>query len=119
MKKDRNCGAQMPYPMYPPYQGINPGYMGIPAQGYMGMSNPGYMGFSGSMPINYNQPMLSGNNGISSNTLEQQINTLEQQINLLDKRVTNLETLYNNSNSISSYSSNSSSTYNSSNYQMM
>lgn len=109
MKKDRNCGAQMPYPMYPPYQGVNPGYMGMP--------NQGYMGFSGSMPINYNQPMLSGNTGNSSNALEQQINSLEQQINLLDKRVTNLETLYNNSNSVSSYSNNSS--YNSSNYQMM
>ena len=110
MKKDRNCGAQMPYPMYPPYQGVNPGYMGMPNQGYMGMPNQGYMGFSGSMPINYNQPMLSGNTGNSSNALE-------QQINLLDKRVTNLETLYNNSNSVSSYSNNSS--YNSSNYQMM
>lgn len=88
MKKDnRNCN--MPYPVYPPYQGMMPGV------------NPN-MNYP--MPIPYN----TGMNMNYSSTSNDQTSNLEQQIRNLDKRVTALE---NNT----SYSNN----YNSSNYQMM
>lgn len=98
MKKDRTCGGG-PYPVYPPYPGMNM-MNGIPPMNNMGMYSP----------VQFNP---QNNSGISTNTIEQQLNNLEQQINLLDKRVTNLETLYN------SNSTNINNKYNSSNYQMM
>lgn len=68
MKKDRNC--MMPYPVYPPYQGMNQ-MMPIP------------------MPYqNYSM-------GVSDNTFEQQINSLQQQLNNLENRVNNLENMIN------------------------
>ena len=91
MKDKRNCNNNMNYPMYGPMM-VPP--MGFPNYPQM----PNYQG----MP-NYNQ-------GITTNTFEQQINNLEQQINLLDQRVTRLEkaTMNNNYNK-----------YNDSNYYMV
>ncbi len=96
MKKDRNCGTAMPYPIYPPYQA-----------GMMPMPGMGMTPFMGSNMGNIN-------GSVSTNTIEEQLNNLEQQINLLDKRITNLESMYNTSNSV-----NYTNKYNSSNYQMM
>lgn len=79
MKKDRNCGV--PYPVYPPYQGIP----------YM----PNMMG-----PF-YDNGM--NNSTVNSN---QTISNLQEQVNLLDRRVTNLETMLNSNNNVgSNYSS--------------
>lgn len=104
MKKDRNCGMA-PYPIYPPYQGMNPGMM--PNMGPMPVPN---------MP---NQMMIPSTNmnyqvdpGVSSNTIEQQLNTLQEEVNALQRRVSSLESLYNQANT-------STNKYNSSNYQMM
>lgn len=97
MKKDRDCC--MPFPVYPPYQGMVPP-MGMPYQGNMMMPGPSM--FPGMI-----NPSSSN---VSSNTIEQQLNTLEQRINALDKRITTLENMYNNV---------SSNKYSSSNYQMM
>ncbi len=96
MKKDRNCGMA-PYPIYPPYQGMNPGMMPMPI---------------GTAPMMQSQMTPVNNDyGVSSNTIEQQLNTLQDEVNTLQRRVNNLENLYNQLNT--------SSTYNSSNYQMM
>lgn len=107
MKKDRQCGGNAPYPVYPPYQGMG-SPMGYPMPGVQ----PPYMVPPMGMQ---NYPSAGISNGVSTNTIEQQLNTLEQQMTLLDKRVTNLENMYNSSNSIN-YSNTK---YNSSNYQMM
>lgn len=85
MKDKRNCNNNMNYPMYGP--------MMVPPMGL-----PNYQG----MP-NFNQ-------GITTNTFEQQINNLEQQINLLDQRITRLEKQYINNNN---------NNYNGSNYYMV
>ena len=85
MKDKRNCNNNMNYPMYGP--------MMVPPMGF-----PNYP----QVP-NFNQ-------GISTNTFEQQINNLEQQINLLDQRVTRLEKQYINNNN---------NKYNGSNYYMV
>ena len=93
MKKDRNC-AMAPYPIYPPYQGMN------------GMPMP-----MGNMQGQMMQPNNMDYSSVSSNTIEQQLNTLQEEVNTLQRRVNNLENLYNqlgNNNH-----------YNSSNYQMM
>lgn len=82
MKKDRNC--MMPYPVYPPYQGMNPMMAPIP------------------IPVNQGYTVTQG---VSSNTLEQQINSLENRVN-------NLESMIGQNN----YSN---AKYNSSNFQMM
>lgn len=96
-REDRNCN--MPYPIYPPYQGLGPMQM----QGYQGMMP--MQGYQGMMPM---QPVPFTANSCSSNNLEQQVNNLSEQVNLLDKRVTALEgNSFNNNN------------YSSSNYQMM
>lgn len=89
LKKDRNC--MMPYPVYPPYQGMNPMMAPIP------------------IPVNQGYTVTQG---VSSNTLEQQVNTLQQQINSLENRVNNLESMIGQNN----YSN---AKYNSSNFQMM
>lgn len=106
MKKDRQCGGVPTYPMYPQYQGMG-APMGYPMPGQPPMMVPpmGMQGYTN----------MTSSNGVSSNTIEQQMNNLEQQITLLDKRVTNLENMYNSSNSVN-YSNTK---YNSSNYQMM
>ena len=76
MKDKRNCNNNMNYPVYG-------GPMMMPPMGY-----PNYQAYP-----NYN-------NGLSTNTLEQQFNNLEQQLNQLDQRVTRLERQYMNNNSI-------------------
>ena len=96
MKKDRNCGV--PYPVYPPYQGIP----------YMPNMNMPNMGMTGAVPFNVGMPSTTTT---SSSSTDQNIQNLQEQITLLDKRVTNLETMLNSQNNISQYSS--------SNYQMM
>lgn len=96
MKKDRNCGV--PYPVYPPYQGI-------PYMPNMNMQN---MGIPSAVPFNVGMSSTATTSGSST---DQNIQNLQEQITLLDKRVTNLETMLNSQNNISQYSS--------SNYQMM
>ncbi len=80
MKKDRDCSV--PYPIYPPYQGIP---MGVP----------------------YGMPMSTTNysNQNNINNIDQQINNIEQEINNLDRRISNLENMYNTSNFNNNYSS--------------
>ena len=89
MKKDRDCGGNMPYPVYPMYPGMIP-------QG---------------MPINQ-FPMIQGQQymtqGQSSGSIEQQISNLNNQINSLERRITSLENLIGNTNK-----------YNNTNYQVM
>jgi len=91
MKDKRNCNNNMNYPVYPQPMMVPP----------MGM--PNYQSFP-----NYN-------NGITSNTIEQQINNLEEQINLLNQRVTRLERQYMNNMS----NNNNYNKYNDSNYYMV
>lgn len=75
MKKERDCSV--PYPIYPPYQGIP---------------------MPGPIPImNYQTSM---NNQV--NSIDQQINNIEQEINNLDRRISNLENIYNSNNYSSS-----------------
>ncbi len=90
-KDDRNC--MMPYPIYPPYQGVNM----VPQMGMPNMGMPMY-------------PSMSTSSS-SSNNIEQQLNNIEQEINNLDRRISNLENAYNSNLSNNKYSS--------SNYQMM
>lgn len=106
MKKDRQCGGVPSYPVYPQYPAMGVP-MPYPMQGIQPpmMPNMQMQGY----------PNMNNSNGVSSNTIEQQMNSLEQQITLLDRRVSNLENMYNSSNSIN-YSNTK---YNSSNYQMM
>lgn len=92
MKKDRDCN--MPYPVYPPYQGMPMApNMGVP----YGMPMMNYP------TTNYTTQMTN-----TTNNIEQQLNNIEQEINNLDRRISNLENMYNNTNK-----------YSSSNYQMM
>ncbi len=78
MKDKRNCGSNISYPVYQQPMMVPP--MGYP-MGYPGA-------FQTSIPTN----------GVSSNTIEQQLNNIEQQINLLDQRISRLEN-FNNNNS--------------------
>ena len=89
MKKD-NRDCSVPYPIYPPYQGI-----GMP------------MGVPMGMPMNY-QSSMTTTSGNTINNIEGQINNIEQEINNLERRISNLENMYNTTNK-----------YSSSNYQMM
>ena len=81
MKKDRNCGCEGNYPVYPAYPGMMP-------QGMM------------SMPMNQMQPMMptqsfdipTGN----SSSIEQQLANMNSQINSLERRISNLESLVGN-----------------------
>lgn len=82
----------MPYPVYPPYQGMNPMMAPVP------------------MPVNQGYTMTGG---VSSNTMEQQMNSMQQEINNLENRVSNLENIINQSSNFSNTK------YNSSNFQMM
>lgn len=95
MKKD-NRDCSVPYPIYPPYQGIvSP----------MGMPGPmPIMNYQTSIPTNFQSSSASS----TMNNIDQQFNNIEQEINNLDRRISNLENMYNSSNN-----------YNSSNYQMM
>lgn len=96
MKKD-NRDCSVPYPIYPPYQGMVPP---------MGMPGPmPIMNYQTSVPVNYSSSTNSINN------IDQQLNNIEQEINNLDRRISNLENMYNKSNFSNNYSS--------SNYQMM
>ena len=71
MKKERNCGGNAPYPIYPMYPGmpIEP----FPMQSYMMQ-------------------------GSSSGSIEQQLSNINNQISSLERRVTNLENLIGNAN---------------------
>lgn len=97
MKKDRNCGCDGNYPIYPTYQ---PNFGGMMPQGMMGM------------PMNQMQPMIPNQTyGIqsgNSNSIEQQLANMNSQINSLERRITNLESLVGNPTK-----------YNNSNYQVM
>lgn len=94
--ESRNCGV--PYPIYPPYQGLDMmSYNQIPP------FNP--MSPYGPIPFTANLGMSP--NGIA-NDFENKINSLTEQVNSLDKRVTALES--------GTLSTNN---YSSSNYQMM
>ena len=92
MKDKRNCNNNMNYPMYG-------GPMMVPPMGF-----PNYQGMT-----NYPQ-VPNFNQGITTNTFEQQINNLEQQVNQLEQRVTRLERQYINNNN---------NNYNGSNYYMV
>lgn len=81
MKKDRDCSV--PYPIYPPYQG---------------------MPMPGPMPI-YQTSMPNSYQTANINNIDQQINNIEQEINNLDRRISNLENMY-NKNLNNNYSSN-------------
>lgn len=102
MKKDRNCGCNnMPYPMYPSYQGMmpmNPGIMPIPnmPMNTMAQNNFGNMDY---------MPQISQSN----NSIEQQLSSLANQVNSLERRIISLENLVGSPNS----------KYNNSNYQVM
>lgn len=94
MKKDRNCGCEGNYPIYPAYPGMI-------SQGMMGM------------PINMSpmQPMMTNQSYIptgNSSSIEQQLSNMNSQINSLERRVSNLENLVGNPTK-----------YNNSNYQVM
>lgn len=93
MKKDRNCGCEGNYPVYPTYPGMIPQCM-------MGM------------PMNQMQPMMTNQNyGIptgNSSSIEQQLANMNSQINSLERRISNLESLVGNPTK-----------YNNSNYQVM
>ena len=91
MKKDRNCGGGMPYPIYPSY----PGMMAMPNMQMNGMMPNAF----NTMP-NYMPEMNTVNTSI-----EQQLSSLTSQVNSLERRIISLETLvgsptakYNNSN---------------------
>jgi hypothetical protein len=94
MRKDQNRQA-VPYPIYPPYQGMSPMMSGVPM---MPMA-PGMMPYSD----------MSTASSCSSNTTD---SSLKEEVENLKKRVSYLE---NNLLSNSNYASN----YNSSNYQVM
>ena len=97
MKDKRNCNNNMNYPIYPPFQGVQPPMM-MPQMGY-----PNYQAYP-----NYN-------NGLTNTTLDQ-LNNLEQQVNNLEQRVTRLERQYINSmNNNANYNNK----YNDSNYYMV
>lgn len=72
MKKDRDCN--MPYPVYPPYQGMNM----VPN-----------MGVPYGMPIMNYQPSYN-----TPNSIDQQINNIEQKINNIERRIEQLENMY-------------------------
>lgn len=89
MKKDRNCGMNMPiYPAYP-MPNMMPGIsqMGMP---YMDMNN-------------------MGNNYSNSYSNNDSLSSLKNQISSLERRVSNLENLVGSNNT----------TYNTTNYQML
>ena len=94
MKKDRNCGGAMPYPVYPAY----PGMM------QQGMMPQGMTGF----PMNQMQQMMPTQSYGTSSNIEQQIANMNSQINSLERRISNLESLVGNPTK-----------YNNSNYQIM
>lgn len=97
MKKDRNCGCEGNYPVYPAYQ---PNFGGMMPQGMM------------NMPIGQMQPMMPTQTyGIqtgSASSIEQQLSNINSQINSLERRINNLENLVGNPTK-----------YNNSNYQVM
>ncbi len=93
MPKDRNCGGNTPYPVYPMY-------------GYGNMPGPlPINGINMPMPLPFPEPTVSNNSGGSS-----EVSALSNKVNNLEQRVSNLENLVNKS-----YSGG----YNTSNYQIM
>ncbi|MBE6138257.1 MAG: hypothetical protein E7173_00745 [Firmicutes bacterium] len=95
MKKDRNCGGGMPYPIYPAYPGV------MPIQN-MPMNNM--------MPNMFNTtPNYTPDMNNMSGIIEQQLSNLTNQVNSLERRIMSLESLVGSPNS----------KYNNSNYQVM
>jgi len=95
MKKDRNCGGGMPYPIYPTYQGVMP----IQNMPMNNMIPNAFNTMPGYMPEMNN---MSGN-------IEQQLSNLTSQVNSLERRIISLEALVGSPTS----------KYNNSNYQVM
>lgn len=102
MKKDRNCGGSMPYPMYPSYPGMIPMNQGVMPIGNMPINTMGQNTFN-AMPNYMNQL------GTLDNSIEQQLSSLTNQVNSLERRIISLESLVGSP----------SSKYNNSNYQIM
>lgn len=102
MKKAENRNV-VPYPIYPPYQGMNQMMPGVPM-----MPGVSMMG----TPMSYSMNMTNSGSCPSSNTTS--IDSLKEDIESLNKRVNYLESVLLN-NTSANYSTN----YNSSNYQVM
>lgn len=95
MKKDRNCGMN-PYPVYQPYPQMGPGMM-APGMVAPNMMSP--MMAPGNVQM---QPQyITSQDGVSSNTMEQQMTQIQRQINNLDARVSKLESSLNTINNSS------------------
>jgi len=92
MKKDRNCGMNMPI-----YPGFMPNMMpGVPSMMYSPIDMNG---------MNYS----NGSSSFQSGSIEQQLASLSNQVSSLERRVNNLESLIGNNTT----------TYNTTNYQML
>lgn len=99
MSKDRNCGGNTPYPIYPMYGNMQ------------GMPGPLPMnGVNMPMPIPMGMPTPVMNTTSTPSYTASEINTLSNQVNNLEQRVSNLE------NMVKQALSNN---YNTSNYQIM
>jgi archaellum component FlaC len=83
MKKDRNCGMNMPYPAYMPNM-----MPGIPAMN-MYANDMGFVNNSSSYQNGYDQQFSN---------LSNRINSLERRINSLESLVGNNSNTYNTSN---------------------
>lgn len=90
MKKDRNCGMN-PYPVYQPYPQVGPG-MAAPGMMVPQMMPPMMAPGNVQMTPQYT---VSNQDGVSSNTIEQQMTQMQRQINNLDSRLSKLESSLN------------------------
>ena len=91
MKKERNCGMN-PYPVYQNYPQMMPGMMNP------GMMNPGIstpMMPPGNVQMVPQYTNFNSQDGLSSNTIEQQMNQIQRQISNLEARVSKLESSIN------------------------
>lgn len=91
MKKERNCGMT-PYPIYQNYPQMMPGMM-APGMMAPGMVTP--MMAPGNVQMTPQYTQYSQQDGVSSNTIEQQMNQLQRQITNLESRVSKLESSIN------------------------
>lgn len=108
MKKDRNCGMN-PYPVYQPYPQVGPGMVApnmMPGMVTPNMMPPMMTPGNVQMTPQYT---ITNQDGVSSNTIEQQMAQMQRQINNLDTRVSKLEsslnTISNSSFNANQYSS--------------
>ena len=102
MKKmqDRNA---VPYPIYPPYQGMTPMMPNAPMM-------PGGPMMPGAMPYgmnNTNTGSCSSSNTTDNNSIKEEVENLKKRVNYLENMLLN--------NNTTNYGTN----YNSSNYQVM